>query len=109
MSDSRTVNEFIDTTASLYGYTITDLKRRELKFKLAMADIKETVSSDDYNLALGLILSDLDPKLGSVKTASFSKADNICPRCSSMMCNVKLGTSTDAMYCSACHVTVPLR
>lgn len=107
-SGSKTVNDFIDTAAKLYGYEVTGLKRREIKYKLATVDIKDSVKLEDYTFALDLVLSELKPKTGSVKTAAVHSSTS-CPRCSSHMCNVKIGTSTDAMYCSACHVTVPLR
>ncbi len=107
-SEFKKVNDFIDTAAKLYGYEVTGLKRREIKYKLAMADIKEDVKQEDYNFALGLVLAELKPKTGSVKTAAVHSSTS-CPRCSSHMCNVKIGNTADAMYCSVCHVTVPLR
>lgn len=107
----KSVNEFLDTTMDIYGFSpLTNLKRRELKFKLALADIKDTVKSDDIPLALDLVLEEMEYKQGSVRTASFrGAAKQPCPRCSSMMCGVKINASTEAMYCTACHVTIPVR
>jgi hypothetical protein len=111
-NNDKKVNDFLDNTMSLYGFApLTDLKRRELKFKLALADIKDTVKNEDFSLALDLILSEMEPKTGSVKIAHFSggASKQTCPRCSSVMCGVKISATSDAMYCSSCHVTVPVR
>lgn len=109
---NKNINDFLDTTMGLYGFSpLTELKRRELKFKLALADIKDTVSTEDIPLALDLVLEEMQSKTGSVRTASVIAASNkqTCPRCSAVMCGVKISSSTDAMYCSSCHVTVPVR
>ena len=108
----KNINDFLDTTMGLYGFSpLTELKRRELKFKLALADIKDTISNEDIPLALDLVLEEMQPKTGAVRTASVKTAANkqTCPRCSAVMCGVKISASTDAMYCSTCHVTVPVR
>ena len=108
----KNINDFLDTTMGLYGFSpLSELKRRELKFKLALADIKDTIRTDDIPLALDLVLEEMQPKTGAVRTASVRTAANkqTCPRCSAVMCGVKISASTDAMYCSACHVTVPVR
>lgn len=110
---AKKVNEFLDTTVALYGFSpLTEPKRRELKFKLALADVKDVVESTDLSLALDIVLSELQPKTSSLRTASvsnFGSVKSTCPRCSSLMTNVKISTVTDALYCTACHVTVPVR
>lgn len=109
MSKNKTVNEFLDETVRTYGFTpISDVKRRELRFKLGLADIKDTISPEDTSLALDIVLEELVPiKSGALKTASAHGALQPCPRCQSVMSSVKLSNTCDALYCSSCHVTVP--
>ena len=69
----KTINEFLDDTVRVYNFSpLTDLRRRELRFKLALADIKETVRPEDTKLALDLVLAELQPNTasGSVRTAA---------------------------------------
>lgn len=109
MSKSKTVNEFLDEAVRTYSYSpLSPLKRRELKFKLGLADIKDVVEPADTSLALDIIIAELKPATtGSVRTAAAFGARQPCPRCTSVMSAVKLSASEPALYCAACHVTVP--
>jgi len=108
----KTIDEFLNDTAQVYGFEpLTTLRRREIRFKLALADIKDTVRPEDTTLALDLVLAELQPKsASSIRTASAStNRMSPCPRCNSVMSGVKLSNAVDAYYCSSCHVTVPVR
>lgn len=113
MAKNKTINEFLDDIVRVYGFSpLTDMRRRELKFKLAMADIKTTVRAEDTKLALDLVLAELQPKVssGSVRTAaagSHGARMTGCPRCNTPMNGVKLSNACDAYYCATCHVTIP--
>jgi hypothetical protein len=113
MAKNKTINEFLDDTIRVYGFSgLDDLRRRELRFKLALADIKDVVRPEDTSLALDLVLAEMQPKTasGSLRTASASMSrTSPCPRCKSVMGGVKLSNSCDALYCSSCHVTVPVK
>ena len=108
MAKDKTVNEFLDDTVRVYGFTpLSDLRRRELRFKLALADIRDRVSHEDTSLALDLVLAEMQPKTGTVRTASSSFGRHSpCPRCNTVMGSVKLSTMADAHYCATCHITV---
>lgn len=109
---SKKVNDFLDELVKVYNFEpLTKMRRRELVFKLGMADIKDYVRPEDTTLALDLVLEELQPKMASnVRTASTitSKVQK-CPRCDNFMNNVKLSNATNAQYCSSCHVAIPAK
>jgi formamidopyrimidine-DNA glycosylase len=109
MSNKKSVDEFLNTTVSAYGLEpLTSMRRRELKFKLGMADIKDYVAPEDVTLALDLVLAELQPKTSSVKTASSGYGRlQPCPRCNTPMSGVKLSNAANAHYCASCHVAIP--
>ncbi len=103
-----TVAQFIDKVAQANELGDVDpMKRRAIRYKLGLADIKSEVRDEDTLLAKGIILAELKPGSGSkVKTASaFGAKLRPCPRCASVMDSVKLATSADAYHCASCHVT----
>lgn len=107
----KTVDALIDEVVSLYKIAKpTPALRRELKFKLNMADIHAYVSDEDTPFALDTILDAMQkPKKGMLRTASTQRiAVGTCPRCRRSLVEAKLNDSRAVGYCESCRVAVPL-
>lgn len=95
-------------------YVLTNERVRDLKFRLAQADIVDSVSPDDEQLATNIILRDYGKAASTRRTASASapsmggqgSAAGVCPRCSSYMGYVMLASFKKSRYCPTCHVCV---
>jgi hypothetical protein len=109
----KSIDTFINEVINLYGLkNITDPERRNLKFKLRMAEIQNVVKEVDTSLALDIVLGSVasKPIKGVVKTAELNFSTitkpSICPRCSSHLVRAKLTDLREVGYCESCHVAV---
>ena len=109
---SKSVEDFIRATHKQFNvkYALTGERLRSLRFKLAMAEINETVRPADESLAQDIILADYkksSSNLRTASTASMMRNAGTCPRCQHGMTFARLASSTEARYCPSCHVCVP--
>ena len=107
----KTIDEFIDDVVSLYKLAkLTPATRRELKFKLGMADIHTHIEDEDTAFALDVILGSIQkPRNGILRTASGNRvAVGICPRCHRTLIEAKLYDSRPIGYCENCRVAMPI-
>lgn len=110
MSKNVTVEDFITNTVQVYNLRpLSPEKKRDLKFKLRMAGIQDSVISEDIKLALDIILeSTARPVQGTVRTANVRTAasNGLCPRCHGLLVQAKLADSREVSFCQACFISV---
>ena len=111
---STPVEQFIRDTHRQYNvkFALTGEQLRKIRFKLAMADIKDNVTQKDEKLARDIILADYKKSASNMRTANAVSARSIrnagsCPRCGHGMTFARLASSNEARYCPNCHVCVP--
>lgn len=103
------IDDIINKTVKIYKFAKPNAaKIRNIKYQLRMADIYNFVEKDDIQLALNIILDNLQkPRKGILHTAHNKKTNiGFCPRCKSTMRSAKLYDSKIIAYCASCHVAV---
>jgi hypothetical protein len=110
MSKNITVDAFIDNVVQVYSLRpFSSEKKRELKFKLGMAEVKNVVNPNDTKIALDIILETAArPIVGTIKTASahVGGSNGLCPRCHQLLVQAKLADSREVGYCQNCQISV---
>ncbi len=109
MDSKVKIDDIIKKTIKIYKLAKpTSEKMRNIKYQLRMADIHDHVQKEDVQLALDIILENLQkPRKGILKSA-FRKNVNVgfCPRCQGAMKSAKLHNLKVVSYCASCHVAV---
>jgi len=110
MAKINTVDSFIDNTVQIYNIRpLSPEGKRNLKYKLRMAGIQDTVITEDTKLALDIILeSTARPINGTIRTAGVRTASSngLCPRCHQILVQAKLADSREVGYCQTCQISV---
>ncbi len=113
------IEKFIRDTHKQYNikYALTGERIRKIRYKLAAADIVDSVHPNDEKLAQNIILADYNKASSTMRTASatghtthgFSQKNaGMCPRCGQGMVFANLASQSEARYCHSCHVCVPV-
>ena len=107
----KSIDKFIDEIVTIYKLAQpTVVERRELKYKLGMADIHDNVANEDTPVALDIVLGSIQKKRKPMfRTASVYSSVSVgtCPRCGARLAQAKLTDSRGIGYCEACQVAVP--